>query len=316
MTLPQQKWIELPLLLEMECFGGQMEASSRIYDLVARHFPDLTPADMALTRPSTGVNVWENNVQWARNRLRAKGELDGGTRGIWQIATQGRTRLRRDLVRLGIPSGEVVNFIRSRQTIPEKVGDRWRPEALKPRTRKQVPPVASPRVEVQPPPVETPLPEEEREPGGINVRLLHRLHEVTPTQFEHLVARILEVYGFAIVRSEGGPGDRTIDGECLAPLTQLKTAYQAKRLDPSASVDHRLVQQFLGSVRNRGFSSGIYVTTGKYTGGARDEERLAGGLVRLVDGEELVKLLLEKRLGVKDVVMQAEIDEEFLGSLG
>jgi hypothetical protein len=61
-------------------------------DKVARFFPDLRSDDMQKRRPS-GQLAFRNNVQWARQRLVRKGELDKSVRGVWIITDRGRTRL-------------------------------------------------------------------------------------------------------------------------------------------------------------------------------------------------------------------------------
>jgi hypothetical protein len=131
MTIPAQSDIELPLLLELERLGGRTKKGKSLYSKIASHFPDLTPADLQLTRRSTGVSVWENTVDWTRNKLRnIKGELNGGERGIWEITDAGKRRLRTELRKYGLSDSEVEGFINSSQTLPQRLGQRWQPKEL------------------------------------------------------------------------------------------------------------------------------------------------------------------------------------------
>ncbi len=41
-----------------------------------------------------GNVIWKNKVQWAREYLRRKGQLDGSERGIWRITATGQERVR------------------------------------------------------------------------------------------------------------------------------------------------------------------------------------------------------------------------------
>lgn len=89
--LPKQKEIELPLLHTLSEVGGQGKPRG-IYPLVTVKFPQIREEDLAETLPS-GSNKWTNRVQWARQTLVAKGELDSPAHGIWRITDKGRARL-------------------------------------------------------------------------------------------------------------------------------------------------------------------------------------------------------------------------------
>jgi restriction system protein len=92
MSIPSEKDIEIPLLQEIESAGGKARPSA-LYGRVAKHFPNLTLEDQRARHPKTGIPIWSNRVQWARQHLVNKGEVDASTRGIWRITQKGRTRL-------------------------------------------------------------------------------------------------------------------------------------------------------------------------------------------------------------------------------
>ncbi len=92
MAIPSEKDIELPLLKEIQA-GGGVAKPSELYNKVARHFPQLTQVDKEARYPKSGLLIWPNRVQWARNDLVKKGELDASTRGIWRITDRGRVGL-------------------------------------------------------------------------------------------------------------------------------------------------------------------------------------------------------------------------------
>jgi len=92
MAIPSEKDIELPLLQEIEVAGGEAKPSD-LYDKVATHFPQLTQADQEARYEKTSQLIWPNKVQWVRNRLVRRGELNASTRGIWWITDRGRARL-------------------------------------------------------------------------------------------------------------------------------------------------------------------------------------------------------------------------------
>lgn len=92
MAIPSEKDIELPLLQELEAVGGEARPGE-LYDRVAKHFPHLTPADQKARHPKSGIIIWTNRVQWARQHLVNKGEIDASVYGIWKITERGRVRL-------------------------------------------------------------------------------------------------------------------------------------------------------------------------------------------------------------------------------
>lgn len=99
MTLPRQKDVEIPLLEEIENAGGKAEPQ-QVYPRVAGHFPQITDTDLK-ERLESGHNTWTNRVQWVRQLLVNKGQLDGSVRGVWSITELGRGRL--EAHRKGLP---------------------------------------------------------------------------------------------------------------------------------------------------------------------------------------------------------------------
>ena len=317
MTIPSQRYIELPLLLELERGGGRVRIDATLYDRMAAHFPGLTPTERQLPRQSSTGRVWDNIVDFARFSLRNKGELNGGQRGIWEITAAGKQRLRRDLMELGLSQAEVEEFMRSTLTIPQKVGARWQPEPR--RFLGRQPPVAA-RVAPQPAaslPV-SPVPSERPQPVAVGEatadRLLARVRNLSATQFEHLVGRFMEAMGLRDVRVTGRSYDGGIDGEGVVPFLNVKVGFQAKNWQNNVQGDR--VRALIGSMQTRGYDRGVLVTTSAFSAGALEDAQGVQGRVILIDGQSLATKMIEKRLGIKDVIVRAEIDEAFFQQLG
>lgn len=100
MAFPRYRDIELPLLYELNAASGGRTSPIAIYERVAEHFPTLTAADLkVITRNRRPSPIWNNMVQWARNELVKKGEIEPPSvsgRGIWAISDKGRARLARE----------------------------------------------------------------------------------------------------------------------------------------------------------------------------------------------------------------------------
>lgn len=302
MAIPSQRDIELPLLLELERLGGRGKGRA-LYSRVASHFSSLlTQEDLQVTRESTGANVWENNVDFARNKLREKGDLNGGERGMWEITDSGRRRLRTELQSRGLAESALEGFINSPQTLLETLPG-WQPKALTPRPRQG----KRRKREGAPPP---------RKPetgSDFSFQLLTRLLELAPTQFEHLVGAFLEANGFREVRVTGRSHDGGIDGDCVIPFVDVKVAFQAKRFTENP-VGTQLMQQFKGSIG--AYERGVFITTSSFTPGAREIAEGPGVKILLIDGQELLANMVRKELGIKAVPVTREvIDEDFFQEL-
>lgn len=92
MAFPKQGEIELPLLKAIRELGGRASPKD-VYPVVTKAFPQLTEEDLATRLPSSPSTYrWHNLVQWSRQALVDKGDLDGSTRGVWKLTAQGRER--------------------------------------------------------------------------------------------------------------------------------------------------------------------------------------------------------------------------------
>lgn len=90
--LPKQKDVEVPLLEVLVELGGQGRPKE-IYPPVTKKFPQITEEDLNETTQSGG-NRWTNRIQWVRQRLITKGEMQSPSRGIWAITDKGRKRIK------------------------------------------------------------------------------------------------------------------------------------------------------------------------------------------------------------------------------
>ena len=75
-----------------------------------------------------------------------------------------------------------------------------------------------------------------------------------------------------------------------------------------------VIQSFVGAVHGKGATRGVFITTSRFTEGAR---KFASGLpqprIVLVDGAQLADLMLEHQIGVtvENVYKVYKIDENF-----
>jgi restriction system protein len=119
--------------------------------------------------------------------------------------------------------------------------------------------------------------------------------------FEELIGRLLVALGFQEVVVTGRSGDGGIDVRgtlVVGDVIRTRMAVQVKRW--RGNVKAPIVQQVRGSLGTH--DQGLIITTSDFSSGARAEaERVNAVPVALMNGEQLVRLLVEHEIGVRRV---------------
>ena len=153
-------------------------------------------------------------------------------------------------------------------------------------------------------------PEDDAEDDVIGY-LRERVLKLDPGEFERLVGEYLKAKGFSNVVVSGRSGDGGIDRECDIPFVNVKVAFQAKRYADANNIGIEPVQRLQGSMTGR-FDRGIFITTSDYTPAARGWVDEVDAQITLINGDELMKEMVDLGLGVKAVtVVKHELDEGF-----
>ena len=124
--------------------------------------------------------------------------------------------------------------------------------------------------------------------------------QLDPQDFEELITTLLSKMGFSEVSRTPYGGDGGVDVRGIMTVhdaIHIKLAVQAKRW--KANVQSPVVQQLRGSLGTD--ERGLIVTTSNFSKGARDEATRSSSHtpIDLIDGDQLVSLLVEYNLGVR-----------------
>jgi restriction system protein len=146
--------------------------------------------------------------------------------------------------------------------------------------------------------------------------LLNRLLEMTPAAFEELVSQLLAEMGFEMVEVTKLNGDGGIDVRgtlVVGDAVRISMAVQAKRWNPKHRVQSPVVQQVRGSLGAH--EQGPIITTSNFSSGAVKEAAQPHKTpIALMNGEQLVSLLMEHGIGVtRSTPDLFEIDGGFAG---
>lgn len=129
-------------------------------------------------------------------------------------------------------------------------------------------------------------------------KILDRLLALTPTQFEHFGRELLRAYGFVDLEVTQASRDGGIDGygRLRVGVAYMQVAFQCKRWE--GSVGRPEIDKFRGAIQGE-FEQGIFFTTAEFAKGAMAASIKKGAVpIILIDGEQLVRIMVEKGLGV------------------
>jgi len=141
----------------------------------------------------------------------------------------------------------------------------------------------------------------EQHNAEVRQQLHAQLTHMPPGEFEDLIGRLLGALGFRDVEVTARSGDGGIDVRgtlVVGEVIRTRMAVQVKRW--RNNVQAPTVQQVRGSLGTH--DQGLIITTSDYSSGARTEaERPNAVPVGLMNGEQLVRLLVEHKIGIRRV---------------
>lgn len=247
---------------------------------------------------ASGQRRWENRANWALSYLGRYGAADRPSRGRYQINGAGRALLAQ------LPNGITVHDLETILGSPA-IAETPLVEAADV-TVGELDPVEQ---------IETGI---ERLHVDVAADLLNRLHGNEPAFFEQAVLDLLVAMGYG--GSEGRAtrtqlsNDGGIDGIVDQDALGLSRIYvQAKRYAVENSVGRPEIQAFVGALHGNQANQGLFITSGRFSHGAREYTSNLPTRVILIDGQRLANLMIKYGVGVqvRRTVQIVEVDEDF-----
>ncbi|WP_294019438.1 restriction endonuclease [Sphingomonas sp.] len=270
-SIPTHEDFMLPTLRVLESHGGSATNEEIVESLI--EMLGITPAQMEVTYPTSGVGIVVDRMSWARSYLKYPGFVDNPKRKMWVLTEEGRDALALSdaEIRKAVSKGYAERHAKKKAD-----ADATGPETV----------------------LIADAPSEQEEAEWTDA-LLAKLKTMPPDGFERLAQRLLRESGFVRVEVTGKSGDGGIDGSGVLRmnLISFQVLFQCKRY--AGSVPTGTVRDFRGAMQGRA-DKGLIITTGTFTADARKEATRDGApAIDLIDGEALCQLLKERGLGVR-----------------
>ena len=278
MKMPTFDQLMLPTLKALEALGG----SGSIEEIANTVIQALNLPENITSQPHNPEKSSQSEVEyrlaWARTYLKKYGLLNNSERGVWALTEKYQTGQKIDIEAiLQSVRGESAPRLKKKQAMQTLVED--------------MPSSIAKEIE-----------------AGWKETLHQKLLQMKPDAFERLAMRFLRESGFVQVEVTGRSGDGGIDGKGIIKLQNVLSyhvVFQCKRY--KGSIGSGAIRDFRGAMVGRA-DKGLFITTGTFTRDAIQEATRDGtSPIDLIDGENLVEMLKQLRLGVH-VRMVEEIE--------
>lgn len=254
----------------------------------------LSPEDRAEKLASGRQTRVANRVYWTFVHLTKAELMQRVARGIYVITDKGRDALAENPARIDLPfllaRSEKYRLFRN----PQSISDEGEPAMVSPQALVDV---------------ATQTPEERIEAAleELNATLQSDLFEkvmaMSDSDFETLIISLMLGMGYGaggLSDRTGGTGDGGIDGIITEDVLGLDVIYlQAKRYAEDSRIGPDKIREFAGAMDAHGITKGVFVTTSYYTKAAREYSERSHKRLRLIDGKELTRLMIEHGIGVR-----------------
>ncbi|MCH9759481.1 MAG: restriction endonuclease [Actinomycetia bacterium] len=306
MTIPDYQTLMRPVLASLT--NGEVRRSRDVIEAMADEFR-LTPEERASKVPS-GQKRIANRAGWAMSYLSQAGLIERPGHGLVRISDEGHAALDTYPQRIDAKTLEAYPaFLEFR--------DRKRGRSADNVDGGDTPAIVDAESST---PNDLAERAERINRAAVEHEVLAAALKLSPTAFEELVVRLLDRMGYGRAGSSHRTppsGDGGIDGIISQDPLGLDRIYiQAKRYT-DAPVDRPAIHGFAGALLSRQGDRGVFITTSRFTRGARDEAERINARIELIDGARLAELMVRYGIGVQteQSVTLYQLDEDFFDSI-
>lgn len=303
MAIPDYQTLMLPVLKVAAQGETRVPIAS---ETIADHF-GLSQDEREELLPSGKQVLLHNRVHWAKFYMTKAGLIDSPARGVFIASDAGKALLAKDPERIDVDLlktyPEFMEFYDKSNSSKSDGQDTAQEQSA----------------------TSDATPEEQIDAAhsiltkALKADLLTRVHDQTPTFFEHLIVELLVAMGYggshdSAARRLGKSGDGGIDGIIDEDRLGLDRIYvQAKRYSPEQTIGRPAIQGFVGSLIGFGATKGVFVATCTFSKQALDYVENLQQRVILIDGDRLAELMIEFGIGVRvsRIVQVKRLDEDF-----
>lgn len=137
--------------------------------------------------------------------------------------------------------------------------------------------------------------------AGVQKKLLEKIKVNSPEFFEQLIVDLLIKMGYGYGPESGvvtgGSHDGGLDGIIYEDKLGLDLIHlQAKRYATNNTIGRKEIQAFVGAMEQA--NKGVFITTSSFSKEAKEYAVRQQKRIRLIDGEELAKLMIDNSIGV------------------
>ena len=293
MAIPDFQTLMLPVL-ELLKDGNPVKLSDMVVIMSDKY--NLTEEERNEWLPSKVQKTMYNRVAWAKQYLKNAELIDSPEKGAFVITQKGLNVLKDNPAKIDLRFLKNLDQNNSTEIEKEQIDvhseDKKTPEEL----------IESAQILYT---------------ESLQKELLSKLKQVDPVRFEQIVLTLMEKMNYGVGSMTKLSHDGGIDGIIDEDELGLEKIYlQAKRYSDN-KVNEKEMQNFAGALSCSPVRKGVFITTSYFDEKAKKKAEDAskkGLIIRLINGEELTRLMIKHNVGVQPKQPPIEIkkiDEDF-----
>lgn len=293
MAIPDFQTLMLPVL-ELLKDGNPVKLSDMVVIMSDKY--NLTEEERNEWLPSKVQKTMYNRVAWAKQYLKNAELIDSPEKGAFVITQKGLNVLKDNPTKIDLRFLKNLDQNNSTEIEKEQIDvhseDKKTPEEL----------IESAQILYT---------------ESLQKELLSKLKQVDPVRFEQIVLTLMEKMNYGVGSMTKLSHDGGIDGIIDEDELGLEKIYlQAKRYSDN-KVNEKEMQNFAGALSCSPVRKGVFITTSYFDEKAKKKAEDAskkGLIIRLINGEELTRLMIKHNVGVQPKQPPIEIkkiDEDF-----